>query len=318
MTGHFIINWTMKSVMLTCKRFRGRHTADNIVQEYDNTIQAYNIASKVSSIVTDNASNMVKAFSLPEFETTAEDSDEEDDIDSSMIIPQEEYEQLPANHSPCFCHTIQLVVSDGFKEAGQLNRVLGKVSKIVNHVHKSTIATDRMEGQVRLQSANVTRWNSQVKMIRSVLAVPAAKLEQLDAPTISAYDRNIMKDMLEILEPFEEATDIGQREKTVTASFVIPTIIGLKIHVATTKSRYSSGFITALRISLHKRMAVYEDSEVFRLVQKSTAYTWLDCCCFNAAQIVLTPPAPRNGGPFLPFFGQAGQADPLVGWRSCY
>ena len=53
-------------------------------------------------------------------------------------------------------------------------------------------------------------------------------------------------------------------------------------------------------------------------VQKSTAYTWLDCCCLNAAQIVLTPPAPRNGGPFLPFFGQAGQVDPLVGWRSCY
>ena len=53
-------------------------------------------------------------------------------------------------------------------------------------------------------------------------------------------------------------------------------------------------------------------------VQKSTAYTWLDCCCFNAAQIVLTPPAPRKGGPFLPFFGQAGQVDPLVGWRSCY
>ena len=52
--------------------------------------------------------------------------------------------------------------------------------------------------------------------------------------------------------------------------------------------------------------------------QKSTAYTWLDCCCFNAAQIVLTPPAPRNGGPFLPFFGQAGQVDPLVGWRGCY
>ena len=61
-----------------------------------------------------------------------------------------------------------------------------------------------------------------------------------------------------------------------------------------------------------------DDDEIHRVVQKSTAYTWLDCCCFNAAQIVLTPPAPRNGGPFLPFFGQAGQVDPLVGWRSCY
>ena len=27
---------------------------------------------------------------------------------------------------------------------------------------------------------------------------------------------------------------------------------------------------------------------------------------------------PRNGGPFLPFFEQAGQVDPLVGWRCCY
>ena len=38
----------------------------------------------------------------------------------------------------------------------------------------------------------------------------------------------------------------------------------------------------------------------------------------NGAQIVPTPPAPRNGGPFLPCFGQAGQVDPLVGWRCCY
>ena len=29
----------------------------------------------------------------------------------------------------------------------------------------------------------------------------------------------------------------------------------------------------------------------------------------TAAQIVLTPPAPRNGGPFLPFFGQAGDVE---------
>ena len=39
------------------------------------------------------------------------------------------------------------------------------------------------------------------------------------------------------------------------------------------------------------------DDDVPNQVQKSTAYTWLDCCCFNAAQIVLTPPAPRNGAP---------------------
>ena len=74
-------------------------------------------------------------------------------------------------------------------------------------------------------------------------------------------------------------------------------------------------YLTIINLMSH---SVYDYVEDCTDVQKSTAYTWLDCCCFNAAQIVLTPPAPRNGGPFLPFFGQAGQVDPLVGWRSCY
>ena len=60
-------------------------------------------------------------------------------------------------------------------------------------------------------------------------------------------------------------TEIGQREKKVTASYIIPTIIGLRIHLATMKSRYNCGMITVLCTSLDKGMAVYENKEVFRL-----------------------------------------------------
>ena len=74
-----------------------------------------------------------------------------------------------------------------------------------------------------------------------------------------------MNGMLEILESFEEATDIGQRDKRVTASYIIPTIIGLRIHLATMQSRYNCGMMRALRTSLDKRKAVYENNEVFRL-----------------------------------------------------
>ena len=53
-------------------------------------------------------------------------------------------------------------------------------------------------------------------------------------------------------------------------------------------------------------------------VQKSTAYTWLDCCCSTQHKLysLLLPPA--MGARFYRFFGQDGQADPLVGWRCCY
>ena len=61
-TGHCIINWTMESVMLACKRFTGRHTAENIRQQYEETVASFDIAEKITNIVTDNASNMTKAF----------------------------------------------------------------------------------------------------------------------------------------------------------------------------------------------------------------------------------------------------------------
>ena len=36
-----------------------------------------------------------------------------------------------------------------------------------------------------------------------------------------------------------------------------------------------------------------------------------------AVQIVSNLPAPSNGGPIYRFFGHAGHADPLDGWRCC-
>ena len=66
-TGHFIVDWTLKSVMIACKRFTGKHTSENIRQVYEETIASFEIATKIDSFISDYASNMVKAFdfSLP-------------------------------------------------------------------------------------------------------------------------------------------------------------------------------------------------------------------------------------------------------------
>ena len=60
--AHFINNWKLYSLMLTCKRMTGRHTAENILAEYENVLGKFKIEDKIAHIVTDNASNMVKAF----------------------------------------------------------------------------------------------------------------------------------------------------------------------------------------------------------------------------------------------------------------
>ena len=57
-TGNFIVGWELKSVILACKRFKHHHTADNISQEYEEVVAAFNLRGKITNIITDNASNI--------------------------------------------------------------------------------------------------------------------------------------------------------------------------------------------------------------------------------------------------------------------
>ena len=59
-----------------------------------------------------------------------------------------------------------------------------------------------METEKRLKNATVTRWNSQLSMIRSILRIPQ-KLNSLDIQhKLTSYDRKILEDLIEILTPF--------------------------------------------------------------------------------------------------------------------
>lgn len=81
------------------------------------------------------------------------------------------------------------VIRDGMKKGGQLNVVIKKCSKLVSFVRRSTVATYVLDGQKRLQPDNIKRWNSQLKMIRSMLLLPERKLSELEgAPTLTAHD----------------------------------------------------------------------------------------------------------------------------------
>ena len=76
----------------------------------------------VSNIITDNASNMIKAFkiSLPGLKTDKncdsgddDDDDDNDEVDGAHEVKDEEYFDCLPKHSGCYAHTLQLVVKDG-------------------------------------------------------------------------------------------------------------------------------------------------------------------------------------------------------------
>lgn len=278
-TGHFILDWLMESVMIACKRFRGRHTAENILQEYEEAIAYYGIGDKICNIISDNASNMTKAFefSLPgyvnECEKVAFVSDSEDEIDeddkhadSEMEDTQTTFPEDFPKHGRCYAHTLQLVVKDGLKEiSSHLRNVIEKAAKIVKHTRHSLHATDILEGEKRLQAANETRWNSQIVMIRSVLNVPEEKLNKLDTVHLTTYERKLLQELCSILKPFEDATVMIQTENNVSASLAIPVTLGLEHQLNEISTTYSNKMVSVLKSSLLKRMSDFKSEDSYVL-----------------------------------------------------
>ena len=61
---------------------------------------------------------------------------------------------------------------------------------------------------------------------------------------------------MEILTPFEEATDFAQIEDYPTAGYVL--LRGLKHQLANLMTKYHSSFVLSLKDSLTRRMSEYE------------------------------------------------------------
>ena len=165
-TCYFINNdWNMKQFLLCCKQLKGRHSGDNIFLEYKNVLDQFGLDGKVFKIVTDNASNMLKAFdvTIPELAIDDDDTDDETaDTDEAIActsttgadmdeIELDEMLTFPDRIS-FFAHTLQLTVKDGLQSSKQISALLAKVGKIVNSIKKSTIAVEKLEEKKNLSS----------------------------------------------------------------------------------------------------------------------------------------------------------------------
>ena len=276
---HISNEWKLESVMLSCNHLSGRHTGENILQSYEEVATEFNIYTKVNHIVTDNASNMTKAFvTLPGFgdideaeeEMSECDSDSEVDSASDEVSAGDVLDDYlaPFKHHSCFVHSLQLVIKDGFLGQSQINGIIAKCAKLVLFVHKSTIASDLLEGERRLQMSTPTRWNSQLKMLRSILSIPPKKLTDLNdvrAPKISNYERKMITELLEILLPFKEATDFAQTEHKPSSGYVIPCIRGLSHELDKLYRKNSSSFVRHLKSSFERRLLPLQHHEIFHL-----------------------------------------------------
>lgn len=67
---------------------------------------------------------------------------------------------------------------------------------------------------------------------------------------------NILKELVEILNPFAQATDLLQGDKVVTISAVVPSILSLNHHLErlkTSRDKYLMSMINALQKAVKQR-----------------------------------------------------------------
>ncbi len=120
-TAHWIHPHSMerRKAALACRRFKGRHTHDNVATELDNIHSSYGISHKITSTVTDNGSNFVKAFK--EYQPVEEDEsgDDEDEVTFMNIndvvqnsVGDDNNDDVVITlppHQRCASHTLNLV-----------------------------------------------------------------------------------------------------------------------------------------------------------------------------------------------------------------
>lgn len=153
------------TVLLSCDHIQGHHTTDRIYQMYKSVLKCWNVERHVVRVVTDSASNMVKAFNLF---PVAEEEDELFDegtagASSSSAEHEEEHitpelsqikvEEVAANvenminpyftvsslHLRCPIHMLQLAIKDSINKHESINRLFVKVGNVVRSVRKSTL-----------------------------------------------------------------------------------------------------------------------------------------------------------------------------------
>lgn len=85
-TAHWIHPHSMerRKAALACRRFKGRRTHDSIATELDNNFNSsYGISHKITSTVTDNGSNFIKA--LKKYQPVEEDESGYDEDEGAFM-----------------------------------------------------------------------------------------------------------------------------------------------------------------------------------------------------------------------------------------
>ncbi|XP_076168032.1 E3 SUMO-protein ligase ZBED1 [Ptiloglossa arizonensis] len=209
-TAHFCIDGTLQRNTLQIAYFLPRATATNLQEMIVQSADTWKITSKIKTIVSDNANNIVDTMS-----TT-----------------------LSWRQIPCFRHLLNLVVDNAIKESPIAANVIRKCRDIVDLFKTNNVAVNSLRSQqirqrftkiLSLKRDVTGRWNyvytmlSRITELRSVLSVILADSSHKGL-CITRDEWEIVSGMTTILRPLHEATKEVIGDSCVTISKIIPIV----------------------------------------------------------------------------------------------
>ena len=259
-TIHFINDNKLVQHMLFFREVPPPHTAEIVRNRFEDELDHRNI--KCFQVVTDNAANMKCAFLMSDVsdETDEEElsNDEESDSDESHSLHYWTPQQLKfEGWLGCACHTLQLVIHDGYQELTSYRRVQAAFSKakaICTLSRKSSHFSYALNAKIPVP--NETRWNSYLRLHEHILkhfddindALATENVNRLEL-VLSSTDKENLTRVVEIMQYFAEGTDILQASNEPTSGQVIPIIDSLEN--ALENAERSNTAINALCERLH-------------------------------------------------------------------
>ncbi|KAG7154140.1 putative hAT family C-terminal dimerization region-containing protein 29 [Homarus americanus] len=106
-----------------------------------------------------------------------------------------------------------------------------------------------------------TRWNSQLTLVRSLLRVSPEVWDKLDTP--NKLKQYAIKELCDILQPFEYVTNKIQGQNMVTSSLVVNCVGGLWAALASLHEVYKSKLVSVLQSSTETCLNKFESVEAF-------------------------------------------------------
>ncbi|XP_050026629.1 uncharacterized protein [Dermacentor andersoni] len=280
-SAHFILNWRLRTVFLAGRYFVDADPAESVQQLMAEALAQYGLGEKVAHAAVYAAAGVVRSFQtcLPGFSACEEGAALPGSAGALPGASDGDWRPLPGNllnldskdlgplfveGLGCFAEALQTCVADGLLDDLHLEAAVNKVSGLVELARGLPQGT--LDSVRQAVESGCSTWHGQLRVVRATAGSPLEVLQGA-APALgfTPDDLETLRELSELMEPFEEAFHLSRGEGRITASYVVPCIRGLRAHLEAARPFRLVSAASRLAAALTTHLSKFEGSETFAL-----------------------------------------------------